>query len=161
MSKKKWKPRYGSYKVFRGWSTNERVVTVENGHTVIRVHRVPIWEEYSMGLRKPVKASGMPGDRDASDLEPFTFDAPTLVEFLSTPVYDDGTRRETGTILIFFEEGLWKCCVRDRDNGRVCFLSAQTLCGLLGRVSVGLSEDALDWRKEKPWGSQGGGKKRS
>jgi len=73
-----------------------------------------------------------------------------LWEFLVSPVYDDESPRETGTILIFCEDGLIKACLIDRDNERTAFVSSGAgLKGILERADKGIREDKLDWRRKR------------
>lgn len=74
---------------------------------------------------------------------------PALWEFLTVTVWDDGEERRTGTLLLFTEEGRWKCCVNDRDAGLVTFVAAESPDQLLRSVDKGLVEDTLDWRKSQ------------
>lgn len=75
---------------------------------------------------------------------------PDLADFLSCESWDKDTQRVTGSISIFVEGGALKCCLSDRDQHQVCFLTADTLEDLLG-----LANDAVagspnaDWRKMK------------
>lgn len=79
---------------------------------------------------------------------------PRLHEFLSCAVYDDGSARKTGTLLVFVDSGLLKACLSDRDVSQVAFASANSMAGLLEALEGGLLEESLDWRVA------GGGKQR-
>lgn len=79
---------------------------------------------------------------------------PALAEFLSAVQWDDGKRRVPGSLTLFVEEGLIKTCLNDKDGGNVCFLTADTLEGLLGSLEKGLVEGGLDWRRSKPMGGK-------
>lgn len=74
---------------------------------------------------------------------------PALWEFLTAVAWDDGEERRTGTLLLFTEEGRWKCCVNDRDAGLVTFVAAESPDQLLRSVDKGLVDDTLDWRKSQ------------
>lgn len=83
-----------------------------------------------------------------------------LFEHLVEDRWDDGTVRETSTLLLFVEAGRWKGCLNDRALGRSCFLSADTPEGLLAAFEGGLADDGLDWRArpQKTPSRAGGGK---
>lgn len=73
-------------------------------------------------------------------------DYPAMIEALTMRTWEDGTPRETSTLLVFIDGGKWKCCVNDRDVPRSAFVTADTLATLLVAVEKGLREDSLDWR---------------
>lgn len=73
-----------------------------------------------------------------------------LLEFLCASAYPTGEPRETGTVLIFAEDGRLKACVSDRDQDAVAFVSGSGLLSLLSFVEDNLREGALDWRTQKP-----------
>jgi len=74
---------------------------------------------------------------------------PEIYSFLSAVQYPDGAERVTGTLLLFTDQGVLKCCLTDRDGGCVAFLSGDSLEGLLDAAEAGLREDALEWRQQK------------
>jgi hypothetical protein len=76
---------------------------------------------------------------------------PVLVEFMTATAWDDGAPRKTGTLLLFAEDGVWKACVKDRDAERVCWVSGGVLDDLLSTIDLGLREDGLAWKAEKPF----------
>lgn len=75
---------------------------------------------------------------------------PHLFEWLVEDRWDDGTVRETGTVLLFTEAGRWKACLNDRALGRSCFLSGETPEGLLQSLDDGLGSSGLEWRAKPP-----------
>lgn len=72
-----------------------------------------------------------------------------LWEFLTLSRFDDGSPRETGTVLIFHEEGHVKACVIDREHEVTAFVAASSIRAVLERIDRGVREDKLDWRKRK------------
>lgn len=70
---------------------------------------------------------------------------PTLHDFLTLTGWA-GKQRKSGTVLVFAEDGKWKCCLNDRDGGHYCFVSSDSLAGLLGALEGGLKGGTLDWR---------------
>lgn len=72
-----------------------------------------------------------------------------LGEFLGDSRYEDGTPRRPGTLNVFYEDGKWKGCLNDRDQGLVAFLTGGSLGELLDDVERHLKEGGLDWRKAK------------
>lgn len=78
---------------------------------------------------------------------------PNLAAFIRDQQYDDGTVRETGTILLFVEDGRYKVWLHDRDTACSCFVTNTTLCNLLEAAEVALGQDNLEWRADRdpPW----------
>jgi len=81
--------------------------------------------------------------------EGFAKKMPNLWEFLSATRWEDGAERETGTLLIFVEDGLVKVCLCNRDTGHVGFISARTWAEALVSVEKHLESDTVDWRLSK------------
>lgn len=84
---------------------------------------------------------------------------PCVLEHLTARVYEDGGARVPCTLSIFAEDGVWKCCLNDKDTDSYCFVSGETLDGLLRSLEDGLSGGGLDWRRRKP--TPGKGSKRA
>jgi len=79
---------------------------------------------------------------------------PNLIDFLSTQSWPDGLSRATGTLLLFRETGLWKCCLRDRDAGQTTFVSAPTIDELFKRCDELVATGGGEWRAERPQGKK-------
>lgn len=73
-------------------------------------------------------------------------ESPALYEFLSLEEWDDGSKRRTGTALVFCEDGAFKVCLSDRADGYVAFVSSATFKGVLLECEEGLVSGSLDWR---------------
>lgn len=52
-------------------------------------------------------------------------------------------------MLVFAEDGKWKCCLSDREEGYYAFLSSDGLESLLAAANEGLRKGGLDWRASK------------
>lgn len=106
---------------------------------------------WSMARAKQKRASGPVGTPDGIPWRDATFEGkhPFLAGFLAETKWEDGTARETGTVLVFCDDGVLKCCLNDRDQKRVCFLTASTWDGLVGKVEEGLEEGTHEWRAKK------------
>lgn len=79
--------------------------------------------------------------------------APSLSAFLCDLLWDDGTSRVPGSLLLFTGDGQWKGCLGDREAGIQAFVSALTPGKLMDALELGLAADKLDWRRkaaEKP-----------
>jgi hypothetical protein len=79
---------------------------------------------------------------------------PTLVEYLTATTWDDGQERPTATLLLFTEDGVWKCCLNDRANSRSAWVSGDTPEGCITALEEGLSLGDLPWRRSKGFNKQ-------
>jgi len=112
-----------------------------------------------MAMKKPVQArDGGPGGTPILQDPSSGKSIPRLFEFLRETEWDDGSRREPGSITIFIQDGSWKACLSDKAMGRVAFLSAGTMAELLKGVDGALEADTLDWRTSR-WDAKGGKRK--
>lgn len=84
----------------------------------------------------------------ASDSE-FEKKHPTLWQFLTDSSWSNGEARETGSILIFLQEGMWKAMVKDKDSGMIAFVTKNTFKTLLEAIERGLVDEKLDWREDQ------------
>ena len=71
---------------------------------------------------------------------------PAICEFLTLASWEGGDARETGTLLLCFGDGQFKCWLNDRDGGRTAWLSGPTVSELLTSAEERLAADTLDWR---------------
>jgi len=76
----------------------------------------------------------------------FSLSFPSTWEYLTAEQYECGTPRVTATLLFFLDQGTLKCCVSDRENQRVCFITAGTMEELWNAVESALAQDTADWR---------------
>jgi len=75
---------------------------------------------------------------------------PALWEFLACSVWEDtGESRETGSVLFFFQDGVLKFMLNDRDSGKVAFRALKSSEALLRQVEEALLSDSTDWRRAK------------
>jgi len=71
---------------------------------------------------------------------------PNLWEHLTALAYPDQTARVPSSVSVFLDAGCLKACLKDKDNGLVAFVTADSLTGLLEALEAGLAEESLDWR---------------
>jgi len=76
-------------------------------------------------------------------------DVPCLQEFLARQMWEDGTSRERGTLMIVAQDGFWKGWLNDKEGHCQCWVSAETFTDLLHLIEDGLEKDTLPWRLEK------------
>jgi hypothetical protein len=74
---------------------------------------------------------------------------PTLVEFLTRDVYEDGSSRALGTLKIQVQEGVLRAVLTDREEGLVAFVTLDGLVACLDTLEGVLAGDKADWRVDK------------
>ena len=105
-----------------------------------------------MPLRKPCssseKGSTMP---IAPSLGTWGKKHPVVCEFLSSVTWEDGSSRELGSLILFFdrEDGRWKACLSCKATARVAFVSGADPEDALSNAEKGLAADRLDWRPQR------------
>jgi len=99
-----------------------------------------------MALKKPSVtpggASSAPLEIDGGILGGF----PELWSFLTDAAYEDGTRRQLATLLVFLHEGRLTVALNDRDNQRTVFASGDTLETILKALEGHLQCNDAEWR---------------
>lgn len=73
---------------------------------------------------------------------------PSLVEYLADTTFDGGELRTTSTLTIFFEGGLIKIALNDRDAGASLYRSGASIQDALLALQKALGTPDADWR---PW----------
>jgi hypothetical protein len=106
-----------------------------------------------MPLKKPGPAgangsAGLPVNSQSMYLGPCS----TLLEFLSSVLWEDGSKREPGTLTLTVTAGRWSLRVKDPNGKRYAYLTGDTVDSCLESVEKGLQSDQLDWREDKPFG---------
>jgi hypothetical protein len=74
---------------------------------------------------------------------------PALYEFLTLTVWEDGSMRQCGSLTLFVDQSLWKCCLSDKDGHRVAFVSGGSVEGVLQAAEGGIVRSELDWREAR------------
>jgi len=106
-------------------------------------------------MKKPStdgSAGRVKGELSAS---PFGQLYPTLLEWMETDRWEDGTQRATTTLFIFVDVGLIKAMLKDRDASKVAFVSGTSLEAVLEAIERGLSEGSTEWKVDRPPAGRG------
>jgi len=85
---------------------------------------------------------------------------PALHEYLTMVAYPDGGKRTTSTLMLFCDDGVWKACLKDRDQARSLWITSDGPTGLLDDLEACLQGDVQEWRKDKEWNTGGGQRKK-
>lgn len=76
---------------------------------------------------------------------------PNLSEFMTAAQFEgDGDRREAPTITVWASGGQWKASVKDRAEGLVMWLSADSWAELWQMVDLMCLESTAPWRHDDP-----------
>ena len=78
--------------------------------------------------------------------ETFATEYPVVHAFL-TEIELGGKPRQTGTLLLFTEGGVWKGCVHDRCTSRRAFVTGSGFRDLLHKIDDGLSGAGLEFSR--------------
>ena len=103
-----------------------------------------------MGIKRPETAAGTGKEVNPGECN-LAIGNPSLWEFLVERSYEDGSKRQPGTMMVFTEDGWFKMMLNDKDNARIAFVAGDTLENVLGAADLGLRDGKLDWRKSKPF----------
>jgi len=72
-----------------------------------------------------------------------------LQEFLTMTAWEDGARRETGTLMLVAEGGLWKLWIHDRDGKRSVWISGLSVELVTQKAEDIVTGGPADWRPDK------------
>jgi len=135
---------------------------------VLKVRRGDVWGVYSgihweevMSFLKRASAADQ-SKRQASQEKSaeWSLRHPALSEHLTATTYPDGGQRTTSTLLLFFDDGVWKACLKDRDQGRSLWHSTDSPGAILDELEALLQGEDQEWRKDREWSPTGGQKKK-
>jgi len=97
-------------------------------------------------LRRQSADPSSPNAQSSVDAD-FQSSYPALSEYLTSAAYPDGTVRQLATLTIFREDGWWKACLNEKDQGLVLFVAESRFGTLLEALELLLQEDHPPWRK--------------
>lgn len=101
-------------------------------------------------VKKRAKKDEQASRRAAQD-EEFQATYPELFEYLTATCFDDdpAAPRQTSTLLLFAQDGVWKANLRDRAEGVCAWVAAPTLLGLLAVLEDELKTGEVVWRLDR------------
>jgi hypothetical protein len=119
-------------------------------------HRPPLpckgvpFVEYCMSLlKRSLPSDNGAGGSPAGNVVGVGDSWPAAAEFLTMTRWEDGKRRETGTIMIVCEGGMWKAWLHDRDAHRSAWLSGSTAAEMMEAVEQALLSGCVGWRPDR------------
>lgn len=102
-------------------------------------------------MKKPSQAVGVGADLPSMGPSLIETTLPSVWEFATDTLWDDGSARALPTFLFFIEAGVWKLCVSDKALERVTFISGFTPDACLESFQLRLETDSVEWRAKKPF----------
>lgn len=72
---------------------------------------------------------------------------PTLSDFMISHEVIDGRPRQTSTMIVVCEEGLWKLGLRERDRNVSLWVSGVTMEDAMLALEAALNEPVVAWRR--------------
>jgi len=106
-------------------------------------------------LQEPSKNGAAGSSVGELDLVGFGEAFPALWEFMTLARWESGKARVLGSLTLFVESGLVKCCVNDKDRRLMAFVGASGLLAVLEEVEKQLQEDCVSWRPSKDRSGRG------
>lgn len=112
------------------------------------------WEVMAQFVRRVVEKAVRHQKALDSAAEEWVQTYPALWEYLSLEVHDDGTVRERSMLMCLVEDGLFKACLQDRDQGQSLWVSGTALPGALAALEAHLAAGTGEWRQMKQQGQR-------
>lgn len=127
--------------------------STHKGHYGFRDRKKRTYWSAFMPMKKP--SALLPGVNGVSPVADAVFlkAYPQVFAYLADTAWEDGSSRETATLTVFVEEGVFKACLNDRATGRSGWVSGATFTGVLKSLESGLVSDDLAWRRKPQGGS--------
>lgn len=101
-------------------------------------------------MKKPIRDGKQGRSSGALAKGVFGQSYPTLLEWMETDQWEDGSARATTTLFVFVDAGSIKVMMKDRDGAQVAFASSDSLEELLEGLERGLREGSTVWKPDRP-----------
>lgn len=108
-----------------------------------------LWRAVDELMKKPTKGETSRPGAPAAAPGSLRLRHPGLSEHLTATAYEDGTPRQTSTVLIFAAEGVWKATLRDREEGRCLWVAADSFDELWTVLEASVNDPAAVWRDDR------------
>lgn len=100
-----------------------------------------------MSFLRKAQASGGPLKPASSGDAGFLKEHPALCEYLTSETYPDGSHRHRSSVTVFSEDGFFKACLNEKDQGLVLFVAEASFNDLWPALELLLQADQIPWRK--------------
>lgn len=136
-----------------GWPTRSVCVLMEEYPRVSPLSLAEV--AVAMAIAKRERAE--PGASRAASAEDAALAKkhPHLHEYMTSTRYEDGAARQTSSVLIFVQDGLWKAMLKDRDANETLWATGDTMAAAVASLDAMLGSGKGEWRAERP--REGGG----
>lgn len=74
---------------------------------------------------------------------------PVLFDYLTATTWEGGEPRETANLTLFWQDGMFKVCIHDKDLNRVLFVAGASVLEALSRADRDIESGRADWRPSK------------
>lgn len=116
-----------------------------------REYHSPLEVETCMALERPKPAeNGQSASSWTAKIPSWLSQFPELWEFLSKPIYKDGTARQLGKVSFGLNSAGIQMTLTDPSSSTYCSRNYQTIEDALLGFEVGLSDGSLTWRASGP-----------
>jgi hypothetical protein len=95
------------------------------------------------------------GDRPLVDARAVR-EIPAIWFWLTATSWKDGTPKQRGRLSVFYEDGILKAMMKDRDRGKCCWVAGTSWHGLLGALEAALVDPEHRWRPDRYAGEENG-----
>lgn len=93
-----------------------------------------------------VRVDGTPSKLDDAETKGLF---PTLWDYMTQDRWDDGSPRETASLLIFTQDGMLKAMLRDRENGQCLWTAGVSVATVMFQLDAALNDPNADWKADR------------
>lgn len=118
-----------------------------------------IIEDFVMGLLRKEDRGVLQAAATAVPMEQETVTRwPFIWSHLTQTEWEDGTKRDTSSLLMFCQDGVIKGMLRDRDCGLCLWCAGSGILSLLDALEGLLGDPRADWRQDRQQPGQKAGR---
>lgn len=74
---------------------------------------------------------------------------PTVYDYLGQTAWPDGSVRQTSSLLVFQQDGMFKGMLKDAEAGLCLWIAGKSLTGLLASLEAALNDPNAEWRVDR------------
>jgi len=100
-------------------------------------------------MKKPDTSVAFPGGSVGFPDDEFAALYPTVVDYLVSSKYDDGSARSRSSVSLFVEDGCVKLSLNDKDTRRTLYVASQSVDEAFKTLEAALQVDNPPWRSWK------------
>lgn len=100
-------------------------------------------------LKRPEHRSSVAASNGAPDVCPMALQMPTVYQFLTERVYEDGSPRQPSSLLLFPDGAMFRLMLKDPDAKLCCWVSGRSLEGAFAALEAALGDPQHEWRADR------------